>query len=134
MLSEIRERLKEYLAVKNLSANSLESAIGVSKGTLSKFINGHKENIGIDKIIKIGNYDPNLDMNWLLKGDGKISSWHYEWKNKLSSEEYFLMCAIEARNRKRGKDNTGVVVLLKAASYIMNDWDKGNGTNPWMNI
>lgn len=63
----IRERIAEFLASKNLSDYQFEKEIGMSKGYMNKCVNPSAE--VLDKICR--KY-PELSAEWLIRGEGEM--------------------------------------------------------------
>lgn len=72
-------RLETYIAYKfpsnrkgqNASFAPFEEALGLPNATMSKAVKEHK-NFYIDRIIKINEIYPELNMNWLFSGEGEM--------------------------------------------------------------
>lgn len=64
----VADRLKEYIShIKSTNAE-FERSIGASNG----YINSIRKSIGIDKLEQIEQNYPNLNTQWLLKGEGNM--------------------------------------------------------------
>lgn len=68
MLNTVRERLTEYLKVKKISKSAFGRAIGAS----SAFVTSIQKTIGSEKIQAITLNYPDLNIEWLLTGEGKM--------------------------------------------------------------
>lgn len=68
MSSTVRERLTEYLKVKKISKSAFGRAIGAS----SAFVTSIQKTIGADKIQAITLNYPDLNIEWLLTGEGEM--------------------------------------------------------------
>ena len=68
MLHTVRERLAQYLKVKKIS----KSAFGRSIGASSAFVTSIQKTIGADKIKAITLNYPDLNIEWLLTGEGDM--------------------------------------------------------------
>ena len=64
-------RLKQYIEHKGMTVASVEKALGMSNGALSKPINNHKA-IGSDKLENILAFCPDLSLTWLFTGRGEM--------------------------------------------------------------
>lgn len=64
----VKERLKEYLIHKNLRINYFEKSIGAS----NSFVNNIRVSISPDKLEKIANIYKDLNITWLLTGEGEM--------------------------------------------------------------
>lgn len=61
-----KDRLKEYIGRKHMSVRAFERACGFANG----FVNSIRKGIGPEKIIVIKDRCPDLDIDWLLYGEG----------------------------------------------------------------
>lgn len=68
MGNTVKERLKSFLRNENIKATDFCNAIGVSQG----YIAGMRESIQPDKLKSIAIKYPNLDLGWLLTGEGDM--------------------------------------------------------------
>lgn len=64
----VKERLKEYLIHKNLRINYFEKSIGAS----NSFVNNIRVSISPDKLESIANIYKDLNITWLLTGEGEM--------------------------------------------------------------
>jgi phage repressor protein C with HTH and peptisase S24 domain len=70
-MSQIINRLQEYILSKNISTRQLEIAIGASNGAISRaFKNG--TDIQSKWISKVVDTYSDLDVNWLITGEGEM--------------------------------------------------------------
>ena len=68
MENTVKQRLIKFIKYKNLSQAKFEKAIGVSNG----FINNISKSIGVEKAQRISNTFPELNMGWVLSGEGSM--------------------------------------------------------------
>lgn len=64
----VKERLKKYLTHKNLKINYFEKSIGAS----NSFVNNIRVSISPDKLENIANNYKDLNISWLLTGEGEM--------------------------------------------------------------
>lgn len=64
----VKERLKAYLVHKNLRINHFEKSIGAS----NSFVNNIRVSISPDKLENIANIYKDLNITWLLTGEGEM--------------------------------------------------------------
>ena len=64
----IKHRLLQFLKASKISQKKFELGIDVSNG----YVNNLKKNIGADKIHRIHSAYPELNIDWLLTGDGEM--------------------------------------------------------------
>lgn len=64
----VKDRLKQFIMFKNISTREFERQIGVSYG----FIGNMSKSTSPDKVIKISHQYPELNMTWLLTGEGEM--------------------------------------------------------------
>jgi transcriptional regulator with XRE-family HTH domain len=64
-------RLKQFIDYKNINISSFEKKVGMSNASISKpFKNGGT--IGVDKLENIIKVFPELDVEWLVTGNGEM--------------------------------------------------------------
>lgn len=69
-LIDLGTRLREYIGWKRLGTNELGRMIGSSGALVSNILNG--KNFGMNKFLAIGKACPDLNLCWLLTGEGKM--------------------------------------------------------------
>lgn len=65
---EIKERLKEFIAYKAMSVRQFCISIDVS----TSYVNNISKSIQPEKILRISQHYPELNIGWLLIGDGNM--------------------------------------------------------------
>lgn len=86
----IKDRLSVFIEYKNLSKYAFEKSIGVSNG----FFNSINKSIGSDKLGYISKTYPDLNISWLITGDGEMLN-TFENKDEISIRKYCLEKALE---------------------------------------
>ena len=66
----MKERLQTILSLENISAAQLASLLGIQRSTLSNLMSGRNKP-SYDLILAILTKLPNLNLDWLLKGEGQ---------------------------------------------------------------
>lgn len=64
----VKQRLKEYLKYKGVNASEFGRTIGVS----SAFVSSIRVSVQPDKVERIALYYPDLNIEWLLTGEGSM--------------------------------------------------------------
>lgn len=64
----VKERIKEYVSLKGISIREFERLSGLNYG----YVNAIRVSIQPDKINSIASHFTDLDVNWLLTGDGEM--------------------------------------------------------------
>ncbi|SEI42332.1 hypothetical protein SAMN04487995_0597 [Dyadobacter koreensis] len=64
----VKERLKEYIHLKKISTRQFEIQLGLSNG----YINNIKKSISRATLENISMKHPNLNLEWLLLGEGEM--------------------------------------------------------------
>lgn len=64
----VRERLKFYLKSRNYKQSEFSSTLGLSNG----YVNAIRNSISEDVIVNIKKHYPELNIEWLLRGDGQM--------------------------------------------------------------
>lgn len=62
----VKERLKKFIESNNMTVKQFEESISASNG----YVNSISKSIGIEKLEKIIEIYPNLNIEWLLAGKG----------------------------------------------------------------
>ncbi len=79
------DRLYQYLNYQAMSAYAFEHHCELSNGYLGKQFKG-KGNIGSAILIKVEEKFPDLNIQWLVTGKGKMIRYGMEWCNHSSME------------------------------------------------
>lgn len=79
---DINERLQYFINYKKIAVSRFETLSGLKRGVLSQAFSNIGE-IGIFKISKIYTTFPELNLNWLLTGQGEMTE-----KNKNENNYY----------------------------------------------
>ena len=77
----LKDRIKTFIASKKLKNVMFEQMIGASNG----YVKSIKDSISSDKIIKISKSFPELNINWLLTGEGQMLNSKQATTNILSN-------------------------------------------------
>lgn len=64
----VKERLKKFIESKNITVSAFEGAIGASNG----YVNSIYKSVGLDKLLAIVEKFPDLNLNWLISGEGPM--------------------------------------------------------------
>lgn len=72
MADTIKDRLKQIAQAKSLSIRAFEETCGLGRGNISNM--NQEGSIGSDKLSKILDTFPSIDMRWLLTGRGEMLS------------------------------------------------------------
>lgn len=64
----VKERLRRFLKHSNITAQKFEALCGLSNG----YISNMRKGIGDDKLEQIANSFPNLNLSWLVLGEGEM--------------------------------------------------------------
>ena len=94
-IMEIKDRFLQIISRYGLSQQEMAERIGVDASTVSYFCKG-KRKPGFDILEKIAKAFPDVDLNWLVAGDGDSSESH------ISSDPY---TNIEIEDSRNGKDS-----------------------------
>ena len=63
-----KERLLEFLKYNEMGQTAFEERVGLTRGYISKV----KKDIGSSMVTKIAEIYPDLNVNWLVTGEGKM--------------------------------------------------------------
>lgn len=64
----VKERLKSYLKLKNITIQRFEMMCGLSNG----YVSNMRKGIGEDKLEQISKIFPDMNMSWLVLGEGEM--------------------------------------------------------------
>lgn len=109
----VKERLKKFIKSENLTVVQFEKSISVSNGYVNGMVNG----IGNSKLNKILELYPNLNIQWLLTGDGSMLK-------KLKTNESMI---VNEPTLTYGKTNE--IPLLPLEAFAGNGDENTNGVS-----
>lgn len=92
-LKEVGKRLNQYLAHKKIGINQLGRITGTSGAQISNIING--KNYGMVKLLNILYACPDLNLSWLIHGDGPMTLSSSEEKSNIRNETSLEMRSLE---------------------------------------
>ena len=72
MAETVKERLCEYLKAKRITKAEFGRSIGVSASYVTSMRDNGRASIGVEKIERIRQRYPDLNIEWLLTGNGKM--------------------------------------------------------------
>lgn len=87
------ERISMYLQFRNISPHAFEKKIKLSNGYYSKQLR-NKGSVGSDILIKIHEHFPELNMLWVLTGEGSMIN-HSIAQNNIVAEEFTYKFQVE---------------------------------------
>lgn len=64
----VKERIKDFVKSQDLSISAFEKSIEASNG----YVNSISKSVGLDKILKIIEVYPSINLNWLITGEGNM--------------------------------------------------------------
>lgn len=83
MKDTVKERLIKYLKYKNISNSEFGRIIGVSNA----YVTSIRKSIQPEKIQSISLNFPDLNINWLLTGEGEMLNWTYNLDKQNIKEQ-----------------------------------------------
>jgi len=114
------ERIHLYLQFKSISPHSFEKRIGLSNGYFSKQLR-NLGSVGSDILIKIDEYYAELNILWVLNGQGQMIAPHEAYLNTGSTmqvDEY--LNKYDAENKKM----KNLEADLEKLQVVLKDKDK----------
>lgn len=87
---KIIERLGEYIHFKGISLNSFDKAIGMSNGYIGKQIK-NKASVGSNIIGKISCVYKDLNIEWLITGNGEMIKQDTETPNQPQDDKAYSL-------------------------------------------
>ena len=106
METTVKERLMKYLYKKDIKSNYFCSKIGVS----AAFISSMRKSIQPDKLYSIAVNFPDLNIEWLLTGEGNMLRKSYENVNK---EDMELLSVVKKFQDQIEKKDEEISILKK---------------------
>ena len=106
METTVKERLMKYLYKKDIKSNYFCSKIGVS----AAFISSMRKSIQPDKLYSIAVNFPDLNIEWLLTGQGNMLRKSYENVNK---EDMELLSVVKKFQDQIEKKDEEISILKK---------------------
>jgi len=94
----VKDRLSKFLQEEGINQKEFGEVVGYSQQSLSNFFSGNTKIPRGDLFIALAEHFPNLNLRWLLIGDGKM--WRSEelQENKVAYQQ--LMSQIENLQRE----------------------------------
>ncbi len=98
-----KERLKTFISSINLTKSAFEKSLGLSNG----YINSMRKGLGYDKLELLSNLYVDLNIGWLLTGEGEMlkkktdqeaSGNTIEAEKSFLEKEFFYLKAIRDKN------------------------------------
>ena len=116
------ERISLYLQFKNISPHSFEKKIGLSNGYFSKQLR-NLGSVGSDILIKIDEHYSDLNILWVLNGQGQMISTNDDLLNtgqSMQVDEYLNKFEVENKKIKNlEQDVEKLQVLIKDKDKII---------------
>jgi hypothetical protein len=106
-VENIGQRLQAFIDHLEISNNKFGEKLGLSGSVVSHIVHGN--NFGIDKLIKILDNYPELDLDWLITGKGSMLK--VTKKNSVPDTSYEINMVKE--NEFKGLENTFLKEQLK---------------------
>lgn len=125
----MKERLQTILSLENISAAQLASLLGIQRSTLSNLMSGRNKP-SYDLILAILTKLPNLNLDWLLKGEGQpyrnsglnLRGMRLNNTNSSSEEAGQIMRSNDSKN-KQHEEKAGLSIFDATDNP---DYDNGN--------
>lgn len=132
MESSVKQRIKEFAKYKERSVRSFESKVGLTLG----YVNAIRKSIQPDKIERIASTYPDLNISWLLTGEGDMTTSDH-LHNKLIGEKLKIYFNEHKLNQtdiasQLGVSQAAVSALLRGkpfGSKTAKDWSEKFGFN-----
>lgn len=86
----IKDRFKMIMEREKLTAGAFAENIGVSQGTISHILGPRNKYPSTDVILRLRNRYPDINLNWLLTGEGNMSDTLDEHLTNNSEFDYPL--------------------------------------------
>lgn len=106
----VKERLKEYLRHKNIKAKHFELSIGASNG----FVNNIRVSINPEKLEHIANIYNDLNLEWLLTGEGEM----IKMEGKSLDKNYTFVDGEVIPSENNKTDRRDSVIQIDHSEYM----------------
>jgi transcriptional regulator with XRE-family HTH domain len=104
MQENVLIRLAQFIKAKGLSIRAFEQKAGLSNATVSRAIKNNTS-FAVEHLEKIGATFPELNLNWLVKGEGEMLAVALPTSNNaldLNAVDSLIQLRIEELLQKRG--------------------------------
>lgn len=71
-ITEMINRLKEFMNVEGITSTQLADNIGVKRPNFSQILTGRSKKISTEIVAKLHKVYPELSINWLISGEGEM--------------------------------------------------------------
>lgn len=127
------QRIKQYIDFKSIRVSAFEREIGMSNGSFASQLKNNKT-IGVDKLENILKKYPDINVEWLLTGNGnmlKLEILNEEESVKIEKEELeeALNYKELAEARKETIESLQKIILLLEAQLEENKQNKKEISN-----
>lgn len=68
----MRDRLTEVIAYTECTVNSFAKTLGISQSALAQYLRGGSNNISTNVLISLHKFYPNINIHWLVTGQGNM--------------------------------------------------------------
>lgn len=68
----MRDRLTKVITYTENTVNSFAKTLGISQSALSQYLRGGSNNISTNVLITLHKNHPNIDLHWLITGEGEM--------------------------------------------------------------
>ena len=107
---DIKERFKQIMEREKLTAGAFAESIGVAQATISHILGARNKYPSTEVILRLHHRYPDINLEWLLTGEGNMSSGDAEAKNTASANLNYPLFAenplnsgervVDSKNRK----------------------------------
>ena len=112
----VKDRIKKYIKSQEISVSSFEKSINVSNG----YINSISKGIGAEKSLLISRKYPNLNMSWLLRGEGDmLKSENNHAKSLSKSDDFYEILKNYKEKNSLTYNKLGEIISVNADTFRM---------------
>ena len=127
MTENTLKRIKQYIDLKGIKVSVFEREIGMSNGSFASQLKNNKT-IGVDKLEKILRIYTDINIEWLLTGNGNMIKGNEEIIPQTKNESETLEVAINykdlAEARKETIDSLKKIIVYLEAQIEANNQNK----------
>ena len=127
MTENTLKRIKQYIDLKGIKVSVFEREIGMSNGSFASQLKNNKT-IGVDKLEKILRIYTDINIEWLLTGNGNMIKGNEEIIPQTKNDSETLEVAINykdlAEARKETIDSLKKIIVYLEAQIEANNQNK----------
>lgn len=123
-MTTFKQRLKQLIDDKNITSSSLEKALRLSTGVISKVISGISQDFRVSNLVKLAKFWQDVDMNWLVgsyfsQSDSEIIQTQSEISNEENKSYFADLLRIIENQQKIIEHNMTIIDRLSTNNHYI---------------